>query len=65
MKAKDIARVKLHREEMIDSYIQAIREVGGCPSIFLEEIDTMTVAEMIDALAQNRVRFTTITTNCI
>lgn len=55
--AKDIAEVRMHREEMIDSYIEAVREVGGCPNHFLRNIDRMTVAEMIDVLAQNRVRF--------
>lgn len=57
MKTADIAYVRKHREEMLDSYIRSIREVGGDPSAFLDRIDTMTVAEMMDVLAQNRVRF--------
>ncbi len=60
MKSEDIASVKLHREEMIDTYVEAIRKVGGCPSHFLKKINEMTVAEMIDVLAQNGVRFTTV-----
>lgn len=50
--------VAKHKAEMLDSYIIAIAECGGSPSKFIEEIDTMTVKEMIDILAQNGVRFT-------
>lgn len=47
------------RNEMLMSYIDAISKVGGCPELFLERIDKMTVWEMFEALAQNGVRFTT------
>lgn len=47
------------RNEMLISYIDAISKVGGCPELFLERIDKMTVWEMFEALAQNGVRFTT------
>ena len=51
---------ELHRAEMIDSYMLSIAEVGGSPRKFIKEIEKMTVKEMIDGLAQNGVRFTTI-----
>ena len=57
MKTSELVEVRKHREEMLDSYIKAIREVGGAPDMFLQDIDKMTVAEMMDVLAQNRVRF--------
>lgn len=47
------------REEMLQSYCDAIRKVGGCPMAFLDRLESMTVREMIDVLAQNGVRFTT------
>ena len=47
------------RNEMLTSYINAIVKCGGCPELFLERIDKMTVWEMFEALAQNGVRFTT------
>lgn len=47
------------RNEMLISYINAISKVGGCPELFLERIDKMTVWEMVEILAQNGVRFTT------
>lgn len=48
-----------HREEMLQSYCDAIRKVGGCPMVFLDRLESMSVREMIDVLAQNGVRFTT------
>jgi len=50
--------VEIHRAEMIDSYTLSIAECGGSASHFIKSIDTMTVKEMINALAQNGVRFT-------
>lgn len=44
---------------MLDSYMLAIAECGGSPSKFIKDINTMTVKDMIDILAQNGVRFTT------
>lgn len=60
---KELTGVEKHRQEMIRSYADAIRKARGCPDVFLDQIETMTVAEMIEALAQNRVRFTTIARN--
>lgn len=50
---------ELHRAEMLDSYMLAIAECGGSAASFVSKIETMTVKEMIDGLAQNGVRFTT------
>jgi len=50
---------ELHRAEMLDSYMLAIAECGGSAASFISKIETMTVKEMIDRLAQNGVRFTT------
>jgi len=55
----DYVEVIKQREEMLQSYCDAIRKVGGCPMRFLDRLDHMTVREMIDVLAQNGVRFTT------
>ena len=55
----DYVDVIKQREEMLQSYCDAIRKVGGCPKRFLDELEHMTVRDMIDALAQNGVRFTT------
>lgn len=57
MKTAQIARIRVAREEMLESYIDAIREAGGDYRIFLKEASSMSVAEMIDLLAQNGVRF--------
>lgn len=54
----EIIRVRKHREKMLDSYLESIRTVGGCPKLFLDSIETMTVAEMMEVLAQNHIRFT-------
>lgn len=54
----ELVRVRKHREAMLDTYIDAIRQVGGSPAHFLETLETMTVAEMMEILAQNYVRFT-------
>ncbi|NIQ05586.1 MAG: hypothetical protein GWO20_07630 [Candidatus Korarchaeota archaeon] len=54
----DYVDVIRQREEMLQSYCDAIRKVGGCPLVFLDKLDHMTVREMIDVLAQNGVRFT-------
>lgn len=59
MNTSELAKIKKHREQMLDSYCEAIKEVGGRVDYFLDEIDTMTVSEMMDALAHNDVRFTT------
>lgn len=55
----DYVEVIKQREEMLQSYCDAIRKVGGCPTHFLDKLEDMTVREMIDVLAQNGVRFTT------
>lgn len=55
----DYVNVIRQREEMLQSYCDAIRKVGGCPMTFLDRLEYMTVREMIDVLAQNGVRFTT------
>lgn len=44
-------------QKMINSYARAIREAGGDPVDFLENIENMTVYDMIDRLSQNGVRF--------
>lgn len=46
-----------HIQQMLSSYTDAIRQAGGDTDVFLDNIYTMTVAEMIDNLAQNGVRF--------
>lgn len=46
------------RNEMLESYCVAIQEAGGNAEMFLSDIDTMTVGEMINHLAQNGIRFT-------
>lgn len=58
--SKDVFEVAKHKAEMLDSYIYAILECGGSPSKFIADIETMTVKDMIDILAQNGVRFTTV-----
>jgi len=58
-KDRQVKSPELHRAEMIDSYTLAIAECGGSASTFISRIETMTVKEMIDVLAQNGVRFTT------
>lgn len=58
MKTSELAAIRQHREEMLDSYLESIREVGGDSKMFLENIDTLTISEMMDLLAQNGVRFT-------
>lgn len=55
----EYVQVIRHREEMLQSYCDAIRKVGGCPMHSLDRLGSMTVKEMIDVLAQNGVRFTT------
>ena len=42
---------------MLETYIKAITKVGGNPLIFVRNINTMTVWEMFEALANNGVRF--------
>jgi len=54
----DYVSVIKDRAEMLDSYMMAIVKCGGSPKTFLEDIEKMTVKEMIDTLAQNGVRFT-------
>jgi hypothetical protein len=54
----DYVKVVKMRAEMLDSYMMAIVKCGGSPKSFIADIETMTVKEMIDALAQNGVRFT-------
>lgn len=56
--SEDVFTVAKHKAEMLDSYIYAILECGGSPSKFIADIETMTVKDMIDILAQNGVRFT-------
>lgn len=56
---EDYVSVVRDRTEMLDSYMMAILKCGGSPKSFIKEIETMTVKEMIDILAQNGVRFTT------
>ena len=43
--------------KMLMSYISAITKCGGAVDSFIEDIDTMTVAEMINILGPNNVRF--------
>jgi hypothetical protein len=54
----DYVKVVKMRAEMLDSYMMAIVKCGGSPKSFIADIETMTVKEMIDSLAQNGVRFT-------
>jgi len=58
-KDRQVKSPELHRAEMLDSYMLAIAECGGSAASFVSKIETMTVKEMIDGLAQNGVRFTT------
>jgi hypothetical protein len=58
-KDRRVKSPELHRAEMLDSYMLAIAECGGSAASFISKIETMTVKEMIDGLAQNGVRFTT------
>lgn len=51
------ASIIAQRYEMLESYAEAIRKCGGDPTYFLMNVETMTVREMIDCLAQNGVRF--------
>ena len=44
--------------KMLASYMSAITKCGGAVDSFIEDIDTMTVAEMISILGPNGVRFT-------
>ena len=44
--------------EMLASYIKAINIVGGASVQYIEDLNTMTVGEMIKHLAPNGVRFT-------
>jgi len=44
--------------EMLSSLINSIENVGGSSKHFIAKLDSMTVAELITALAPNRVRFT-------
>lgn len=57
---KELLEVAKHKAEMLDSYLYSILECGGSPTKFIKDIDEMTVKEMIDILAQNGVRFTTV-----
>ena len=57
-KPSEVKSPELHRAEMLDSYMLAIAECGGSAASFISKIETMTVKEMIDVLAQNGVRFT-------
>ena len=43
--------------KMLASYIVAIHEAGGNASLFVADINNMTVREMINSLAVNGVRF--------
>jgi hypothetical protein len=56
-KSQSIA-IEFAKNEMLKSYCEAIREAGGDVELFIEDIDTMTVGEMINRLAQNDIRFT-------
>jgi hypothetical protein len=58
-KPTEVKSPELHRAEMLDSYMLAVAECGGSAATFVSKIETMTVKEMIDTLAQNGVRFTT------
>ncbi len=51
-------KISKDEAEMLNSFIKAIESVGGSSRPFISRIDTMTVSELITALAPNRVRFT-------
>lgn len=55
---KNMVEVYKQRAEMLDSYLIAIAKAGGSTSRFVDNIETMTVMEMIECLAHNGVRFT-------
>ena len=55
---KNMVEVYKQRAEMLDSYLIAIAKAGGSTGRFMDNIETMTVMEMIECLAQNGVRFT-------
>lgn len=55
---KEILMVQKHKEDFIQSFAEAIRSVGGNPSVFLR--GDLTLDEMMDSLAQNGVRFCAI-----
>lgn len=55
---KDKNTVESLRIDMFNSYIKAIKDAGGNFDFFVDSINKMTVAEMIDLLATNGVRFT-------
>ena len=51
--------VEADRVEMLDSLMQAVFDAGGNPQLFFNKVikENITVVELIDALAQNKVRF--------
>lgn len=44
-------------QDMFLSYVDTIEQVGGDPSNFINNINSMTVSEMMQILAPNGVRF--------
>ena len=49
---------KNHYADMLCNYIQTISQAGGDVDIFIDNMDTMTVKEMLVSLAPSGVRFT-------
>lgn len=56
---KDHCKIEEDRIEMLESLLKAVEGAGGCYQRFFEGVveEDMTVAELIDTLAQNNIRF--------